>query len=108
MTIYVDDMKAEFKPAHRAGRTYVMSHMIGSSFDELHAFAKQLGVARKWFQADHYDITQSKRQLAFRLGAVPITWRQCGKMAMEFRRTGKLPKPPPDKTVAEGDLFAGG
>jgi len=31
MTVYVDDMKASFEPAHRAGRTYVMSHMIADT-----------------------------------------------------------------------------
>lgn len=44
MTVYVDDMKAEFAPSHRPGRTYVMSHMIADTDAELHAMADRIGV----------------------------------------------------------------
>lgn len=86
MTVYVDDMKATFKPSHRPGRTYIMSHMIADTEDELHAMAAAIGVARKWFQGDHYDITQSKRALAINLGAVAITLRELAMMARGQRR----------------------
>lgn len=109
MTVYVDDMKADFKPTHAGaqGRTYVMSHMIADSDAELHAMADRIGVARKWHQAppthdSHYDITQSKRELAIKAGALPITLRQLAAMSSYRRFTG-LPLPKP--VVAEA-LFA--
>lgn len=79
MTVYVDDMRANF------GRM-VMCHMIADTDEELHAMAEKIGVARKWHQDpktkrgcshSHYDIALSKRALAVSFGAVEITQRQC-------------------------------
>jgi hypothetical protein len=91
MTVYVDDMKAKY------GRM-VMCHMIADTDDELHAMAEKIGVARKWWQAppahsSHYDIALSKRAIAVQLGAVEITWRQCGAMNRRRRMTGTLGLP---------------
>ena len=79
MSVYVDDMRAKF------GRM-IMCHMIADSDDELHAMAAKIGVARKWFQGDHYDIALSKRALAVAAGAQEITWRECGVKTMAKRR----------------------
>ena len=79
MSVYVDDMRAKF------GRM-TMCHMIADSDDELHAMAAKIGVARKWFQGDHYDIALSKRALAVAAGAQEITWRECGVKTMAKRR----------------------
>jgi hypothetical protein len=62
------------------------SHLtVGPDDDlaELHEFARRLGLQRRWFQdkpwpRQHYDVTESKRQQAIRLGAVAITWREAG------------------------------
>ena len=57
-----------------------MSHMIADSLDELHAMAEAIGVARKWFQGrasiPHYDVCKSKRELAIKLGAIPVERRE--------------------------------
>jgi Protein of unknown function (DUF4031) len=82
MTVYVDDMY--LSPAGKF-RRMKMSHMIADTEAELHAMADAIGVARKWHQGDHYDIAMSKRAEAVKLGAVAITWRQCGCMAMLAR-----------------------
>ena len=87
MTVYVDDMAAPFQPKHRPGRTYLMCHMIADDDEELHAMARRIGVARKWFQGDHYDIAKSKRALAVRYGAVELTRRTLGSMAL-LKRAG--------------------
>lgn len=79
MTVYVDDMRAPF------GRM-IMCHMVADTDDELHAMANKIGVARKWFQRDHYDIALSKRTLAIAEGAKLITWRELGMMAIAKRR----------------------
>lgn len=78
--IYVDDMKARY------GRM-TMCHMVADTDDELHEMARRIGVARKWWQGDHYDICLSKRALAVQEGAMEITWRECGAL-MHFRRRG--------------------
>ncbi len=88
MAVYVDDMLARF------GRM-VMCHMLADTDDELHAMAERIGVAGRWHQApprhdSHYDIALSKRAAAVAAGAVEITWRQCGAMAMRRRVTGEL------------------
>jgi hypothetical protein len=93
VTVYVDDMKADFKPKHRPGRVYVMSHMIADTEEELHAMAKHIGVARRWYQGDHYDITQGKRADAILAGARAITLRQLACMAMNRRRGQPLGTP---------------
>ena len=85
MTVYVDDMKADYKPSHRSGRKYVMSHMIADTEEELHAMALKIGVARKWHQGDHYDIAQSKKALAIEAGAKLIPLRTLAYMATNRR-----------------------
>jgi hypothetical protein len=79
--IYVDNMRAPF------GRL-ILCHMIADTEDELHAMADRIGVARKWYQGDHYDIALSKRALAVSFGAIEINRIQCGFMAM-LKRMGK-------------------
>lgn len=74
MTVYVDDMRM---PA-RVGRISAKwSHLMADTDDELHEFAARLGLKRSWHQKpgtplSHYDVTDSKRDEALRMGAVPI------------------------------------
>ena len=74
MTVYVDDMAAPY------GRMK-MCHMIADTEAEIHAMADKIGLARRWYQGDHYDIALSKRHLAVAAGAVEITYRECGMMS---------------------------
>lgn len=85
MTVYVDDMAADYKPSHRPGFKYVMSHMIADTEEELHAMADKIGVLRKWYQGDHYDITQTKKALAIKAGAKLIPVRTLATMAVNRR-----------------------
>lgn len=62
-------------------RHMIMSHMVADTLDELHAMAQRLGLKRSWFQVSrsgmpHYDICQTKREQAIRLGAVEIDRRK--------------------------------
>lgn len=82
MTVYVDDMY--LYPMGQFGRMK-MSHMIADTEDELHAMAAKIGVARKWYQGDHYDIAISKRQLAIAAGAKAITLRELSAMTKQRR-----------------------
>ncbi len=66
MTILVD-------PAvwpHRGDR---WAHLVSdSSYDELHRFAAALGVPRRAFQGDHYDVPGALRERAIALGAEAV------------------------------------
>ena len=88
MTVYVDDMAAKF------GRM-IMCHMVADTEAELHAMAAAIGIHRKWYQGDHYDIAKSKRALAVKAGAVEITWWQLGCMLLMQRHNQlhQLPDP---------------
>ncbi len=69
MSVYVD------RATNGYGRM-VMCHMIADTFEELHAMAETIGVARRWFQKappasfPHYDVAKSKRALAVEAGAI--------------------------------------
>jgi hypothetical protein len=88
MTVYVDDMylipMGEF-------RGMKMSHMIADTPDELHAMADAIGLARRHYQGDHYDVSMSLRRKAIASGAIAITLRELAKMSRKPRakKTGK-------------------
>lgn len=63
-----------------------MSHMIADTEEELHQMAGRIGVARKWYQNDHYDICISMREKALLYGAKEVTLRELSKMSMDRRR----------------------
>ena len=77
--VYVDDMRA---PYHRM----IMCHMIADTADELHSMAQRIGVARKWYQGDHYDICLQMRKLAVMNGAKEVTRMQLGRIVIEQRK----------------------
>lgn len=53
------------------------SHMVSDeSFDELHAFAARLGIARHRFQGDHYDLPAFVHARAVAAGAVEVGTRE--------------------------------
>ena len=73
MSVYIDEA------AHPFGRM-VMCHMIADSTEELLAMAARIGAAERWIQfrgtyREHFDVCKSKRALAIRCGAQPITTR---------------------------------
>lgn len=90
MTVFVDDMFS--KPMGRFRRMN-MSHMVADTEEELHTMADTIGVKRKWYQGDHYDICFSKRKEAIKAGAVEVTMRTLGFMRLVRRTTGVYPKP---------------
>lgn len=78
MVVYVDDMYLSTMGQY--GRMK-MSHMIADTDEELHRMADRIGVKRKWFQGDHYDISMLKRTAAIHYGAIAIPWRTLGCMS---------------------------
>lgn len=64
---------------YKVGRM-LLSHMIADSLEELHEMAKRIGVDKKHFQdkpgKPHYDVCQSKKELAIRFGAKLVDDRE--------------------------------
>lgn len=93
MTIFVD-------PAIHYWRRKKWCHLTSDadSLDELHAFASRLGLKKEWFQDPatmrvshpHYDITESKRVQAVRLGAIDQTKYEAVCRAQAWRLTQQL------------------
>jgi len=61
---------------HRSGW---WCHMVSDrSVEEMHAFASEIGLRRRWFQdgpRPHYDLRPSKRRLAVAKGAMEVNTR---------------------------------
>lgn len=82
MTVYVDELKtypaSVVAPAARQ-YGYLWCHMYADDEDELHRFARKIGLRRQYFQEHrypHYDLTPGKRELALENGAVEITSKE--------------------------------
>lgn len=85
MTVYVDSERNLY-------RHMLMSHMVADTLDELHDMAQRIGLQRRWFQTSnngtpHYDVCQSKRALAIKLGAKEIDRRQMVQFVRRYRET---------------------
>jgi hypothetical protein len=53
------------------------AHLVSDeSYDELHDFAARLGIERRAFQGDHYDVPSEYRTRALELGATAVDARE--------------------------------
>jgi hypothetical protein len=73
------------------------AHLVSDqSYDELHEFAGRLGIPRRAFQGDHYDIPAELRDEALALGAVPVSAREVVRRLQQSglrrRKTRDLPR----------------
>lgn len=58
-------------------RDRLWCHMVSdTSLDELHAFARWIGIPMRAFGGDHYDITAEIRGVAVQEGAIEVSARQ--------------------------------
>ena len=70
MTVLIDPPKA---PGH--GRLW--SHLASdASYDELHAFARTVGIPERGFDRDHYDVPAEWYDQMLAAGAEPVTSRE--------------------------------
>ncbi|MBX9366430.1 DUF4031 domain-containing protein [Streptomyces massasporeus] len=92
MTIYID-------PPAWPGHGRLWSHLVSDvSYEELHTFAAGLGVPRRAFERDHYDIPDRRYADAVRAGAVEVSSREVVRLlhASGLRRPkGRYPSPGP-------------
>ncbi len=53
------------------------SHLVSDvGHDELHAFARRLGMPHRAFDRDHYDVPETAYGRAVELGALPVPPRE--------------------------------
>jgi hypothetical protein len=80
MAVYVDNFYET--EGGRFGRMK-MSHLMADTKEELLSMVDTIGVQRRWIQyedtfKEHFDISKSKRELAIKAGAIPITLKEMG------------------------------
>jgi hypothetical protein len=95
VTVLVDEARWPWR-----GRRWC--HLVSDeSLDELHDFAARLGVPRRSFQGDHYDLHEEGRARALQLGAVAVPSREllgrlraAGLRLSPAARRARRPRPP--------------
>jgi Protein of unknown function (DUF4031) len=90
VAVYVDEPIWESRGHH-------WCHLTADGTDELHEFAGQLGLRRRWFQSkpgrpwhDHYDIPAEIRARAIALGARALSTREMGRLQARRRDSARL------------------
>jgi len=76
VTVYVDKLRSV--PTGPHWKWPEACHMIADSVDELHLFARRIGMRRSWFQPvsfPHYDLHARRRARAVHAGAVEVDRR---------------------------------
>lgn len=84
MAVYVDNAMIPF-------RGMLMNHMLADSRGELLAMATALESDHRWLQKagthkEHFDICARRRILAIDLGAIPISYREAGRLTYRRRK----------------------
>jgi hypothetical protein len=70
LTIYID-------PPIWPGHGHLWSHMISDhSYEELHNFATRIGIPKRGFERDHYDVIADRYGVAVAAGARPVSSRE--------------------------------
>lgn len=70
MTVLID-------PPNTAGHGRLWSHLASdASYDELHVFARSLGIPERGFDRDHYDVPAECYDAVVAAGAEPVTSRE--------------------------------
>ena len=87
MTVLVD-------PPTWPGRGRLWSHLVSdSSFEELHVFARAVGLRDRAFHRDHYDVPEERYDEMVAAGAEPVSSRELVRRltaaGLRRRRTGE-------------------
>jgi muramoyltetrapeptide carboxypeptidase len=70
MTVLID-------PPNAAGHGRLWSHLASdTSYDELHAFARTVGIPERGFDRDHYDVPAEWYDQVVAAGAEPVSSRE--------------------------------
>ena len=78
------------------------SHLVSDvSYDELHAFVQgELGIPRRAFQGDHYDVPEELYEVAVAAGARPVGGRELLSRLMAAGLRRKKIRPHPERPGA--------
>ena len=70
MTVLID-------PPNAPGHGRLWSHLASdTSYDELHGFARTLGIPARGFDRDHYDVPAERYDDVVAAGATPVSSRE--------------------------------
>lgn len=92
MSVYIDALMNS--PTHAKWRWTQGCHMVADTEDELHDFARKIGLRRAWHQpspphsVSHYDLNQGRRKAAVAAGAVELSGPALLKKLRELRVKG--------------------
>ena len=91
MTVYID-------PPSWPGHGRLWSHLISDkSYEELHGFAARIGIPRRGFERDHYDVIAQRYAAALAAGAQPVSSREIVTLltaaGLRRRRQSRLARP---------------
>ena len=83
-------------PPNAPGRGRLWSHVASdTSYDELHAFARELCVPERGFDRDHYDVPSEWYDKVVEAGATPVSSRELvTRLVKAGLRVRKAPPPP--------------
>jgi hypothetical protein len=81
-------------PPRAEGHGRVWSHVASdTSYDELHAFARELGIPERGFDRDHYDVPAEWYDQVVALGAHPVTSRELIRRLVDADLRRRKPRP---------------
>lgn len=95
MPVYIDPLHSLFEK-EKAPVCFKdgACHLYADSVNELHEFAKRLGLRRNWFQdhkmLPHYDLIKGKRFQAIKLGAIQHTREEAVLFWKNLRKQTKM------------------
>ena len=82
VTVYIDDARIPSKGSR-------WCHMVSDrSFGELHELAARMGLNRRRWHRDHYDVLEEERDRALEMGARPIDRREMTALLPLLRARG--------------------
>jgi hypothetical protein len=83
-------------PPNAAGHGRLWSHLASdASYDELHAFARAVGIPARGFDRDHYDVPAEWYDRVVAAGAQPVSSRELvGRLIASGLRRRKGSAPP--------------
>lgn len=84
-------------PPNAAGHGRLWSHLASdTSYEELHLFARGLGIPERGFDRDHYDVPADWYDDVLAAGATPVSSRELvARLNAAGLRRRKVPRPRP-------------
>ena len=91
MSVYVDALRVW--TANLTKWKYGAScHMVADTEQELHDFATKIGLRKGWFQGNHYDLTEARRNVAVKAGAIEVDSRALVELIRKHRQHSNATK----------------